>query len=68
MYNVSASSPPFLIINSDDEIVPVEQAQALQEALSAAGRPSTLRIVPGQDHGLVLLDSVEDDVVTFLRA
>ncbi|MDQ3716695.1 MAG: alpha/beta hydrolase [Actinomycetota bacterium] len=68
VHNISATSPPFLIINSDAEIVPVEQAQALHEALSAAGRPSTLRIVPGQDHGLVLLDSVEDDVVAFLRA
>ncbi len=68
VHNISTSSPPFLIVNSENEIVPVEQAQALHDALSAADRPSTLRIVPGQDHGLVLLDSVEDEVVAFLRA
>jgi len=67
IYNITATTPPFLIVNSDDEIVPVEQAQAMHDALTAAGRTSTLRIVPGQDHGLSLFGAVEDDMVRFLR-
>ncbi len=68
IYNIAPTTPPFLIVNSDDEIVPLEQAQAMHDALSAADRPSTLRIVPGDGHGLPLFDAVEADIVHFLRA
>lgn len=67
IYNVAPSSPSFLIVNSDDEIVPIEQAQAMHDALIAAGRTSILRIVSGQTHGLALFEAVENDVVAFLR-
>jgi acetyl esterase/lipase len=68
LYNIAPTTPPFLIVNSDDEIVPLEQAQAMHDALMAAGHPSTLRIIPGQGHGLSLFDAVEDGIVAFLRA
>ncbi|MDQ4038445.1 MAG: alpha/beta hydrolase [Actinomycetota bacterium] len=68
IYNIAPTSPPFLIVNSDDEIVPLEQAQAMHDALTAAGRTSTLRVVPGQGHGLSLLEAAEDGIVRFLRA
>lgn len=68
IYNIAPTTPPFLIVNSDDEIVPLEQAQAMHDALTAAGRASTLSVVPGQGHGLSLFDAVEDGVVRFLRA
>lgn len=68
IYNISPTSPPFLIVNSDNEIVPLDQAQAMHDALSRAGRTSNLLIVAGQDHGLVLFAAVEEAVVQFLRA
>lgn len=68
VYNIAPTTPPFLIVNSDDEIVPLEQAQVMHDALTAAGRASTLSIVPGQGHGLSLFDAVEDRIVRFLRA
>ncbi len=68
IYSINPTTPPFLIVNSDDEIVPVEQAQAMHDALTAAGRTSTRRIVPGDGHGLALFDAVEADIVRFLRA
>ena len=67
IYNIAPTTPPFLIVNSDNEIVPVEQAQRMHDALTFAGRTSTLRIVPGQGHGLSLFGAVEDDIVRFLR-
>jgi len=68
IYNIAPTTPPFLIVNSDNEIVPVDQAQVMHDALSAADRPSTLRIVPGDGHGFALFDAVEADIVRFLRA
>lgn len=67
IYNIAPTTPPFLIVISDNEIVPVEQAQRMHDALTAAGRISTLRIVPGQGHGLSLFGAVEEDIVRFLR-
>ena len=48
--SVSADLSPFLILASQDEFVPVSQAEDFDAALSAAAVPSKLVVVPGEDH------------------
>ncbi|HEV3167305.1 MAG TPA: alpha/beta fold hydrolase, partial [Isosphaeraceae bacterium] len=48
---VSPKSPPTLIIQgADDHTVPPSQSEALASALTAAGVPNTLLLVPGAGH------------------
>jgi acetyl esterase/lipase len=50
---VTPDDPPFLILQGNkDPYVPVNQAEALHSALTAAGIPSTLVVVTNGDHGL----------------
>lgn len=49
---VSKDDPPVLTLHGDqDALVPVEQAQALDEKMQAVGASHTLRIFKGQGHG-----------------
>lgn len=48
IYHIAPTTPPFLNVNSENEIVPVDQAQEMHDALTAAGRTSTLRIVSNE--------------------
>jgi len=49
--HVSADDPPFLIIHGElDEVVLVDQSQALYERLVSAGVPATLMIVENCSH------------------
>jgi acetyl esterase/lipase len=52
--HVDATDPPMILLNSDDEIVPVGQANAMQAALTAAGVVNQLIVEPGTKHGLQL--------------
>jgi len=56
LYSVDKTDPPFYIAISTDELVPVEQGQAMAFALKAVGVPVTLDIKPGKRHALQLLD------------
>lgn len=50
--HISADVPPFLIMHgSDDDVVPVEQSIAFDNALGNAGIDSTLIIIEGAGHG-----------------
>lgn len=50
--NVSADDPPFLIIHGElDELVPIEQGEALYEALVAAGVEAEFVPVKNANHG-----------------
>jgi acetyl esterase/lipase len=50
---ITPDDPPFLILHGDqDGVVPIEQAEVLDEKLKEAGVPSTLVIVKGGDHGV----------------
>lgn len=50
---VSAKAPPFLIMHGgSDTMVPLEQSQILERALTAAGAQVEFLTVPGADHGL----------------
>lgn len=65
----AGSLPPTMIVHGSSELIPVEQAQALDAALEQAGVAHELLISEGDRHGLQLLDSETNDaVVRFLLA
>lgn len=50
--HVSADDPPFLLLHGQrDPLLPWRQSEALHEALSAAGVPSELVLLPEAGHG-----------------
>lgn len=66
LHNVS-DLPPTLLVHGEDELIPIQQAQALEQAMADAGVPVTLLIGERRAHGLQLLDDgIEDEVVRFL--
>ncbi|HWI31656.1 MAG TPA: alpha/beta hydrolase [Microbacterium sp.] len=54
---VAARLPRTLLVHGSDEIIPIEQAEALDGALDAAGVEHELIVVHGDRHGLQLLNS-----------
>jgi acetyl esterase/lipase len=49
---VTKDDPPFLIVHGEKDVrVPLEQAEALRDALQAAGVEATIHIVEGAGHG-----------------
>jgi acetyl esterase/lipase len=53
--HIRPGAPPFLIIHGeDDDVVPVQQAVKLDEALVAAGNEATLVLLPEADHALAV--------------
>lgn len=55
LLDVDPSDPPTLLVNGSDELVPVEQAQAMADALTAAGVTNQLIVEDGGAHGVELL-------------
>jgi len=47
-----ADAPILLIHGEDDSVVPIEQSRAMQKALAAAGKPTDLVLMNGEDHWL----------------
>jgi dipeptidyl aminopeptidase/acylaminoacyl peptidase len=45
-------APILLLHGSDDTVVPISQAEAMDRALTEAGKPHTLVKLPGEDHWL----------------
>ncbi len=65
---VDPSDPPMLLVNGSDELVPVEQAEAMSEALEGAGVDHEVVTVPGSAHGLALLGpDVRSAIVAFVK-
>lgn len=66
--HVDPSDPPFLLAHSEDENLPVEQAQVMADALTEAGASPEVRIRPGTAHATRLLAHriVRDGVLDFL--
>jgi acetyl esterase/lipase len=57
---VSKDDPPVLTLHGDkDELVPVQQAELLDEKLKAAGAKHTLMVFKGQGHGFQGASAVE---------
>jgi acetyl esterase/lipase len=54
---VAAALPPTLLVHGSEEIIPIEQAEALDAALAEAGVEHELIVVDGERHGLQLLNN-----------
>jgi acetyl esterase/lipase len=65
--HVDASDPPVLLINGTDELIPLEQATAMAEALREAGVPVELVEVPGSRHGTEFGRDVWPQTLAFLE-
>ncbi len=61
-----------LLQGADDRVVPLEQAQAMADAMRAAGRDVELCIYPGEGHGFrraeTVVDSLTREVAFYQRA
>jgi dipeptidyl aminopeptidase/acylaminoacyl peptidase len=52
LQNAGAIAPPVLLVHGDRDLqVPTEQSLLLHGALEALGKPTTLVLVPGAEHG-----------------
>jgi dipeptidyl aminopeptidase/acylaminoacyl peptidase len=49
-----------LLQGADDAVVPLEQAEAMADAMRAAGREVELRVYPGEGHGFRRAESIVD--------
>lgn len=68
MYFVDSTDPPFFIVHSTDEFIPVEQARAFVDLLEEADVDVTYTEVPGPAHALdVLNDDVRTSIVQWLH-
>jgi acetyl esterase/lipase len=64
--HVDATDAPLLLVNSDAELVPLDQAQAMAARLDSAGVEHQLVVVPGSRHGRDLIDDAWPATVAFL--
>lgn len=53
---VDDTDPPFLVVHSTDEMIPIEQAQLFVQALRDAGVDTTYVTVEGRLHSIAMLD------------
>jgi dienelactone hydrolase len=54
---------PVLLFHGElDHLVPVSQAQHLEAALRAAGKPVEAHYYPGQDHGIIIVPEIRADI------
>ena len=56
LYSIDASDPPFFVGHSLDEVIPVQQSDALVETLREAGVDTTYLTVEGTLHSIAMLD------------
>ena len=69
LYQVDASDPPFFIGNSLNERIPVQQSEAMVQALRAHGIDTTFVTVKGSAHSIAMLDdSMRSRISAFLHA
>jgi acetyl esterase/lipase len=64
---VDPSDAPILLVNSEDELIPADQATVMADALDAAGVPNRLVILPGDAHAQSYRDTQWDDAVLYLE-
>ncbi len=62
-----ATCPAFLIINSTNEVVPLDQAQSMHDKLIENSCDSTLKVYTGTQHAFRLFNATESQVVEFLN-
>ncbi len=66
--HVDPTDAPMFLANGRDELVPVDQAEAMAARLDTAGVDHELVVVPGRRHGHALRDDVWPETVAFLDA
>jgi len=67
--NLDPSDPPALLVTSKHDLVPVEQAQAMDAAMTEQGIPHELVVLLGGGHGAQLMTPrVEESILHFLEA
>jgi acetyl esterase/lipase len=67
--NVNSSDPPFLILHSQDELIPLSQSLRFAARLRAAGVHVTLDVVPGSLHSISMLTpSLRATIIDFFRS
>ncbi|GAA1982799.1 alpha/beta hydrolase [Microbacterium pumilum] len=65
--HIDATDPPTLLVGSEKDLVPIEQAESMADALTAAGVVNDLVVVEGAGHGAQLMNQdVRDAIVAFL--
>ena len=64
--HVDPTDAPLLLANSTDELVPLDQAQAMATRLEGVGVAHQLVVVPGSRHGADLVDDVWPQTEAFL--
>lgn len=64
--HASADDPPTILLHSTDELVPLEDAQAMRDALDQAGVQVSLETFEGSTHGGHLVPAAADAVSAFL--
>lgn len=60
--------PAFLILNSDNELVPVDQAKRLNDALVSANCTVTMQILSGTNHAFAYYSQVSETIIKFLNS
>ena len=67
--HVDGTDAPTLLVGSQDDLVPIEQSEAMAASLDAAGVPNDLIVAEGSSHGVALMNqTVRDAVLAFLGA
>jgi acetyl esterase len=67
--HIDPSDPPVFIGHAENEVVPLGQSLRYAKALTEAGVPTELAIVPGAEHSIGILDeSMRARVAGFLHA
>ena len=64
---VDTSDAPLLLVNSDHELVPLSQAERMNDALAKAGVEHDLIVLPGFRHASAFGDDVWDQTVAFFE-
>jgi acetyl esterase/lipase len=64
---VDRTDAPMLLVNTEDEIVPPDQARLMSIALSRVRVPNRLVVLPGDAHAQSYRDSQWPDAVAFLH-
>jgi len=65
--HVDPTDPPVLLVNAEQDLVPVEQAGHMADALQSVGVVSEVVVVPGAGHGAQLMNQdVRDRTLEFL--
>lgn len=64
----SEDCPQWMLFNSAEELIPVSQAEEMQNSLVADGCSSTLTIVPGTVHAFAYFHEVKPQVFAWIKS